>query len=128
MRGKVASRDVRQSAKKWKELNTWPVKWPILALAVLFGAMSNVYHWGRAPVAAAAAVILPIIGFRNYWNEVRFWITVLLLGAIQVPIVLLINPIMEEVKFPFLFAFGVLDCVLVALAIFWICSKVDEGN
>src|SRR5207237_439625 len=45
-----------------------------------------VRHWGTAPLAAGAAMVIPIMGFRDFWNEGRFWITVLLLGAAQVPL------------------------------------------
>ena len=74
-------------------------------------------------MAAGAALIIPIIGFRDFWNMGRFWITVLVLGAAQVPLVIAVRPLIEQLKFPFMFTFGMFDCILVALAISWVCSE-----
>lgn len=69
---------------------------------------------------------VPIIGFRDFWNDGRFWITVGLLGIVQVPLVITVRPLMEQLKFPFMLIFGLLDCVLVVLAVSWICSEASE--
>lgn len=68
-------------------------------------------------------MILPIIGFRDFWTEGKFWVTVILLGAAQVPLVILLRPLIERFKFPLMFTFGILDCALVAFAISWVCSE-----
>ncbi len=69
---------------------------------------------------------VPIIGFRDFWNEGRFWITIVLLGVSQVPLVILVRPLMEQMRFPFMFAFGVLDCALMVTAVSWVCSQRSE--
>ena len=118
-----AVHDPRQRKKKWRKINVWSIKGPILLLALLLGFFGDALHWGTAPLAAGAAVIIPIIGFRDFWNEGRFWITVFLLGAAQVPLVIVVRPLIDQLKFPLMFAFGIVDCVLVALAISWVCSE-----
>ena len=76
----------KQHEKRWRKVNVWCIKGPILVLALLLGFFGDALHWGTAPLAAGAAMVIPIIGFRDFWNEGRFWITVLLLGAAQVPL------------------------------------------
>jgi len=68
-------------------------------------------------------MVIPIIGFRDFWNEGRFWITVVLLGLAQVPLVIALRPLMEQIKFPLMLVFGISDSVLMVLAILWVCSE-----
>jgi len=119
----AARHDPRQHEKGWRRVNVWSIKGPILVLALLLGFFGDALHWGTAPLAAGAALIIPIIGFRDFWNMGRFWITVLVLGAAQVPLVIAVRPLIEQLKFPFMFTFGMFDCILVALAISWVCSE-----
>ena len=109
----------------WNSVNRWAVKGPILILASLLGFFDHELHWGRAAFAAGLAMTIVIIGFRTFWYEVRFWITLILLGVFQVPLVLLVSPMMEQLKFPFMFVFGIADTVLLGLAISWVCSQRD---
>jgi hypothetical protein len=97
-------------------------------VAALLGFFSEPLHLGSAPFAAGLAMIAPIIGFRDFWNERRFWVTVLLLGAAQVPLVILVRPLIEKLKFPLMFTFGIFDAVLVLLAISWVCSEHNRKS
>jgi hypothetical protein len=98
-------------------------------LAGLLGLFNHDLHWGRGPFAAGVAMVLPIIYFRDLWNEVRFWIVILLLGVIQIPVVIGVRGLMEELKFPFMLAFGILDCTLVGVVVSWFCLEGDgEGK
>ncbi len=67
-------------------------------------------------------MIVPIIGFRDYWNELRFWITVVILGVLQVPLVIAVEPSMEQFKLPFMFAFVILDGLAIIVVISRACS------
>jgi len=73
-------------------------------------------------------MIIPLVGFRDFWNSGKFWMTVVLLGVLQVPLVIAVKPLMERLKFPFMFTFGMLDCALVALAISWVCTERGEKS
>ena len=58
--------------KAWRKVNTWPIKGPILVVALLLGFFEPTLHWGGATFAAAVAMVLPIIGFRDLWNVWNF--------------------------------------------------------
>ena len=109
--------------KKWKTVNVWPIKGPLLVTMLLLGFFDHALHWGRAPIAAGLAMVLPIIGFRDFWNEGKFWITVSILAVAQVPLVIAISSPMDRLKFPLMFMFGICDGLLVALAISWVCAE-----
>jgi hypothetical protein len=106
----------------WKKVNVWSIKGPLLLLALILGFLDHILRWGGGVYAAGAAMIVPIIGFRDFWNEARFWITIFLLVPIQVPLVIELNPLIERQGFPLLLTFGILDCVLVASVLWWVCS------
>jgi hypothetical protein len=72
-------------------------------------------------------MVIPIIGFRDFWRETKFWLTVVLLGVLQVPLVFVMRPLIERLKFSFMFTFGIFDCVLMVLAISWVCSGANEN-
>jgi len=113
----ATSRNAKQREKKWRKLNVWSIKGPILLLALLLGFFDHALHWGRGPFAAGLAMVIPIIGFRDFWNSGRFWITIALLGVLQVPLVMGVRPLMEQLKFPFMLTFGILDCALMIAAV-----------
>lgn len=120
---------VRQRKRKgWRKTKDWPAKIPVLLVAFVFGFIDDALHWGPAPVVAVIAMMLPVLGFRDFWDETKFWITVALLSALQVPIGIAVSPLMQQFKFPFVFMFGIFDCVLVALAISWACARRDRNG
>jgi hypothetical protein len=114
--------------KAWRTVNTWAIKGPFLLIALLLGYFDHALHWGRAPLAAGLAIVLPIIGFRDFWNERNFWITASLLAVAQVPLVMALGPLMEKLGFPFMFTFGICDGVLIACAISWVCSEHTRND
>jgi uncharacterized membrane protein YhhN len=118
----------RRPVKGWRKVNTWSFKGPLLVVGGLLGFLDHSLHWGRAVFAAGVAMLIPIIGFRDFWKDFRFWVTVVLLGIFQVPLVILLRPLADELKFPFMLVFGILDCMVVALVISWICSQSDAEN
>jgi hypothetical protein len=112
--------------KKWRKVNVWSIKGPLLLLALLVGALSEYFHWGGAPFAAGVAMIIPIIGFRKFWMKTRFWITVVVLGIAQVPLVVYLNPVIDRYRIPSMLAFGIADCLVVILALSFICSLIQN--
>jgi hypothetical protein len=113
----------RPAKKKWKTVNVWPIKGPVLLLALLLGIFDHSLHWTRAVAAVGLAMIVPIIGFRDFWKTGKFWITVALLTAAQVPVARAVKPLMERLRFPFMLTFAMLDCTIVTLCIWWVCSE-----
>ena len=125
---KGSAHNPNQRSQGWQTVNTWSFKGPLLVIAVLAGFFDHALHWGRAPIAAGVAMIIPIIGFRGLWSETRFWITVVLLGVLQIPVVIAVQPVMEQFKFPYMLLFGVIDCALIISAISWVCSRMGNGE
>ena len=107
-------------------MNTWPIKGPILVAAVLLGFFDHNLHWGRVLFAAAIAMVLAIIGFRDFWNSWRFWVTVALLTSLQIPLVIALRPQMEKAGLTWLYAFTIFDFFLVVGAIYFVCSSNDD--
>jgi hypothetical protein len=68
--------------KTWKTVNVWSIKGPFLVFALLLGYFGQSLQWGRGPMVTGLVMLLAIIGFRAFWDESRFWITLLLLGAV----------------------------------------------
>lgn len=69
--------------KEWQKANTWSIKGPLLVVALLLGFFDHSLHWGGAAFAAGIAVVLPIIGFREFWSEWRFWAALSALALLQ---------------------------------------------
>ena len=107
-------------------MNTWPIKGPILVAAALLGFFDHALHWGRVFFAAAIAMVLAIIGFRDFWRGWRFWVTVALLTSLQIPLVIALRPQMEKAGLTWLYAFTIFDFFLVVGAIYFVCSGNDD--
>ncbi len=104
---------------------SWPVKATLLSLALLVGFFDHALGgWGEPVAMAATAIAVPVLlrQSREFWNQSRFWITVLLLILAQVPLVIAIQPKVAQGGFAFVLAVGVADCVVVALALTWVCK------
>jgi hypothetical protein len=118
-------RDARQQkpgqARGWRKLD-WPVKGPLFAAALAVGLMEHSLHWSGTALAAGVALIIPIIGFRDFWGMARFWATVCLLALVQVSVVMGMRPLSRRLGLPFMLGFGILDCAVVIIAISWVCS------
>ncbi len=109
-------------------MNTWPVKGPVLLAALMLGFFDHALHWGRLLFAATIAMLLPIIGLRDFWNSWKFWVTVGLLTSLQIPLVIALRPQMEKAGLPLLYAFTILDCSLLIAAIYFVCSRDDDDK
>ena len=113
--------------KRWQKVNTWPIKGPLLVVALLLGFFDHSLHWGGPAFAAAIAVLLPIIGFRECWSEWRFWATLSALALFQLPLVLAMRAFVETPGFPLLYALTILDCMFVILSLSYVCYT-DESD
>jgi len=67
-----------------------------------------------------------MIGFRDFWKGWKFWVTIALLITFQIPLVIVLRPRMGNAGLPWLYAFTILDCSLVASAIYFVCSGNDD--
>jgi hypothetical protein len=113
--------------RRWQKVNTWPIKGPLLVVALLLGFFDHALHWGGAVFAAAIAVVLPIIGFRDFWSEWRFWVTLSVMALFQLPLVVAVRVFVEKPGFPLLYGLTILDCMFVVIGISYVCCN-DEGK
>jgi hypothetical protein len=113
--------------KRWQKVNIWSIKGPLLVVALLLGFFEHSLHWGGAAFAAGIAVVVPIIGFREFWSEWRFWAKLSALALLQLPLVLAVRAFVEKPGFPMLYALTIIDCMFVILGLSYICFT-DESD
>jgi hypothetical protein len=113
-----------------RELQEWKPSWRTHVIAIgggIFAFLCSLkfgYAWGGSIAAAGAALIFPFVAYyRKFGNHGRFWITMTLLTAIQIPLVMAVRPLVEQFRFAFMLMFATVDCVLVASVISWMCSR-----
>ena len=117
----------RMRLKRWQKVNIWSIKGPLLVVALLLGFFEHSLHWGGAAFAAGIAVVVPIIGFREFWSEWRLWATLSALALLQLPLVLAVRAFVEKPGFPMLYALTIIDCMFVILGLSYICFT-DESD
>jgi hypothetical protein len=122
------SRHVHPPKKRSTSTSEWkPGRGTRVVLVLVAGSVGLVsaayphgYGWAGAVLAALSAIAVPVVAYRSYWNQPRFWIPFILLAALQVPAVIAIRPVVENLRFPALFIFGITDCIVVITAIYWV--------
>jgi hypothetical protein len=107
------------------EKRTNPISWPsrivLATIAVLLGWFNHsLGGWGLPAGVVGAVILLPTLKYRRYWGETWFWLTMLALSILQVPLVILVRPLMDELKFGFNLLFGTIDIFFVAVVVNWV--------
>jgi hypothetical protein len=103
---------------------SWPVKALLVLLALLAGFFEHALGgWVGSAAMAAVAVVVPILLFRRFWSQTWFWITAVLLGAIQVPVVVAVRPVIERARSFYMLTFVMVDGLLVIAIISLVCPK-----
>jgi hypothetical protein len=114
------------SGKEFQRGLKWPVKALLLSLALLAGFFEHALGGWAGPAAmAAVAVVVPILLFRRFWKQTWFWITAVLLGAIQLPIVVAVRPVIARARSFYMLTFVMIDGLLVIAVITLVCPKSD---
>ena len=66
-------------------------------MALIGSCFSTRSTAGEVAVAVAlAALIVPIVGSRGFWNQGRFWITAFFLAVVQIPLTIALKPEMRS--------------------------------
>jgi len=108
---------------------SWSVKAVLLALALLAGFFEHALGGWSGPIAmAAVAVVVPILLFRRFWSQTWFWITAVLLGVVQVPIVVAIRPLIEHARSFYMLTFVIIDGLLVIAVISLLCPESNDEH
>jgi hypothetical protein len=79
--------------------------------------------WGLAIAAAVAPILVAVVYYKPLWRGRQFWLVMCALTVLQIPLVVAAKPLADQLEFPFLFAFAILDFFLLALVINWVCPK-----
>lgn len=118
------SRDRSKEDNKARPRLGWDFKVVFLSVMLLLGLFSHAFNgWGDACAAAMAGLIVPIYGFREFWNRGQFWIAVVLLATIQVPLVIVVRSWIERGGFISMLSLGIADGLFVTVVIFFVCSR-----
>ena len=75
---------------------------------------------GRGHCCSHRCLAVPAFAYRTYWNQPRFWVPYILLAVMQVPAVIALRPMIENLRFPGLFVLGIGDCIFVLAVIYWV--------
>ena len=107
---------------------TGPMKWVVLVVAGLIGLLDQTIHgWGGPILMAAAALVIPILLFRRFWDRAWFWVTAIALAMVQVPAVIRVYPLMQQATSHYSLAFVLADGLFVIFAISLVSSAVRKG-
>lgn len=99
---------------------SWLMRSLLIFAALLAGFFEHALGGSVRPITiAATAVVVPILLYRRFWSKNWFWITALLLGILQVPLVISIRPWIQQAgPFPMLIMMLVDGlCVIVVVSL-----------
>jgi hypothetical protein len=106
----------------------WPLKTVILSLAVLIGFFDHALNgWGGAVLMALAALVIPVILYRRFWQTIWFRITAAALGLLQIPLIFAVKPLIEQSRPFYMLAFVMADGMIVILVIL-LASPKSNGE
>lgn len=98
-------------------------------VAVISAWRSDEYaYWGLG-LMAALALVIPVLQFRKFWSQRKFWIAVSGLVVLQVPLVVAAQPLIERLGAAFPLEFGIADGQFVIIVILLLClAPTRKGN
>lgn len=106
-----------EDEKRTNPIPTW-AKVVGIPVGLLLGFFSDSLRgWGLPGAIAGAAIVIPVLKYRRYWHDAWFWMTMLGMSVLQVPLVILARPLMDQLKFAFNILFATVDVFLVAVAV-----------
>jgi len=107
----------------WQTVNKWSIKGPLIGVGALLWLFGDRIHLGNALSASMVAISVPVLGFRAFWREWRFWTATALLLLVNVPVILALGGTLESWN-----AFGTLAfAVVYGLFALVVLSRVCDG-
>src|ERR1700683_4582030 len=88
---KVRDDDLRMNepSKRSRGWLSWQAKLILFSFVGIAGFFDHAFAaWGAPITVAAIALLLPVLYWREFWDQIWFWITMTLLAAIQAPLVI----------------------------------------
>jgi hypothetical protein len=125
MNGGTARSEEEYSGKRTNPI-PGPAWIPLVAGAVLLGFFNDALGgWGLPAAVGAAVILIPVLQYRRYWHGRWFWLSMVALSIVQIPLIFLGRPLMDEFRFAFNLVFGVADLCWVVVVINWVRPKVN---
>ena len=111
------------------------VTWRVYVAATVLGVIGvfleqEVHGISRFLGSAGAALLGVMVVKRRYWGFWWFWATFGALVTFQVPLVIFTKPLMDYLKFLFMWPFAIVDLFAMSLAVEVVADyfEVDRGN
>jgi hypothetical protein len=102
-----------------------PVKALLIFLAVVAGFFEHsTTGWGAPISIAAAALVVSVLYYRNLWDHIWFWITVVLLAAFQVPLIIAMRPIIKQARMFYMGVFLMADALFI-ITVITLMSQIE---
>jgi hypothetical protein len=99
-----------------------PIPRSVHVVLVVFGVAMGILNiwfqgWGFAILAGAAPIGVAVVYYRPLWSRRWFWLVLSILTVLQIPLVVIAKPLMDQLKFLFLLGFVIVDFFFVAVVI-----------
>jgi hypothetical protein len=96
----------------------WPMHVVLVTWAILAVSLEHWFPGWGVPIGIAGLVVgLAIHACRRLWHEVWFWVTMAIMSALQVPLMLYVQPYMNRLKLLFTLSFAVADLLALGTVI-----------
>ena len=104
----------RENGKRGQRPGNWRihaviVTWCLIAIATEY----RFPGWSGAIAVGGAVPGLIVYSTWKAWHEVWYWITISVLGLLQIPLMIYAQPLIVRLKFSFLFPFAFADYLAV---------------
>lgn len=97
---------------------TWPILIGIGAATVAANLLNGqLMGWGHPGSIALVVVLIVVFGYRQLWPRPSFWLRMIVILAIQLPLVRLARPYVYAYKLIFNWAFAMADLMLAIIII-----------
>lgn len=83
--------------------------------------------WGESILASGAGVGVTILALRRLWTKVWFWIVMVVVIALHVPVTISFKPLADRFQFIFALPFAIFDFVVLMLVFNGIFPK-EQGS
>ena len=105
---------------------TWRVYVISIPLAVVAISLEHWYPGISRPIGASgAALVGTVITKHRYWGFRWFWITLVLLTALQFPLMVLAKPLLDYLKFLFMWVLAFVDLLAIGLVIEIVAGRFE---
>jgi hypothetical protein len=107
---------------------SWPVKVFLLLIGAMAGFLDHAFAgWGVPIFVAVGTLVISVFYWREFWNQMWFWITMGLLAIVQVPLIIAMRPLIGQPRVFYLAVFLMADLIFVAAVIIYM-PKIEQKD